>query len=118
MENDLDYKIPKFLFCIIQTMAIVKNGLQTVQRFLSNTLMPINIKEQIPKKRGPVGITGFIRFLKPNTKFDLTLGLFYSGKKTKFDADGKTSPFWTPSPELLKKGEWLSKFKIPIEVKD
>ena len=43
------------------------------------------------KKRGPVGITGFIRFLKPNTKFDLTLRSLLSRKKTKFDADGKTS---------------------------
>lgn len=66
----------------------------------------------------PVGFYGFIQFLKPHTNFDLTIGLFYTGNKTKFNSDGTISPFWGPSSELSKKGKWLLKIKIPIEIED
>ena len=117
MENDLDYKYQNF-FLYYPSNGDSKEWATDRSKVPYEYAYADKYKEKNSIKPGPVGITGFIHFLKPHTKFDLTIGLFYSGKKTKFDADGKTSPFWTPSPELLKKGEWLSKFKIPIEVKD
>lgn len=77
-----------------------------------------NIKNVKIINPSPVGAKGFINFLKPHTNFDLTIGLFYTGNKTKFNSNGTISPFWGPSPELIKKGKWVVKVKIPIEIED
>lgn len=66
----------------------------------------------------PMGFFGFIRFLQPDTKFDLKVALMHSGNLTKFGTDGKASPFWAPSPAQLNKALWDLSVKLPIEVKD
>ena len=66
----------------------------------------------------PMGFFGFIRFLQPDTKFDLKVALMHSGNLTKFGTDGKASPFWVPSPAQLNKALWDLSVKLPIEVKD
>ena len=88
-----------------------------IQSFHTPIFILISFGRWLNKSK-PVGFYGFIQFLKPHTNFDLTIGLFYTGNKTKFNSDGTISPFWGPSSELSKKGKWLLKIKIPIEIED
>lgn len=64
----------------------------------------------------PMGFKGFVKFNGNVKKFDLTVSLMHSGNKTKFDRDGKPSPFWMPSKEQVGKALWDFKVVLPIEV--
>ncbi|MBM6993486.1 MAG: hypothetical protein I3J02_09525 [Prevotella sp.] len=63
----------------------------------------------------PMGFQGFIRFVKSGTKFTLSVDLLHAAE-SKFDDDGKASPFYLPAKVLLSTGLWDINVKLPVEI--
>ncbi len=63
----------------------------------------------------PMGFYGFIRFIQPGKHFQLSVDLLHASG-SKFDKDGKASPFYLPAKVLLSTGQWDINVKLPIEI--
>lgn len=63
----------------------------------------------------PMGFDGFLRFTQSGTKFELSVDLLHAAQ-SKFDANGKPSPFYLPSNSLLSTGLWDINVKLPVEI--
>ena len=63
----------------------------------------------------PMGFQGFIKFVKPGRRFELSVDLLHAAE-SKFGADGKPSPFYNPAPKLVSTGQWDINVKLPIVI--
>lgn len=63
----------------------------------------------------PLGFEGFIKFVKPGKAFELSVELLHASQ-SKYDEQGKTSPFYLPSRALRSTGQWDISVKLPVEV--
>lgn len=63
----------------------------------------------------PMGFQGLIRFVKPATDFVLSVDLLHAAS-SKFDEQGKPSPFYLPAKVLLSTGLWDISVKLPVEI--
>lgn len=65
--------------------------------------------------KDPLGFDGFIRFTKPATSFDLSIEMLHAAG-SKYDGQGKPSPFYHPSDQLRKNGDWDVSVKVPVTI--
>lgn len=65
--------------------------------------------------KNPIGFKGYFTFSKPRKQFDLSVELMHAAI-SKYDAAGKTSPFYKPSRKQRQIDHWDLKIKIPVVV--
>lgn len=63
----------------------------------------------------PIGLQGFIRFRDSQASFDLSIDLMHAAQ-SKFNAEGKASPFYSPSAGQIGSALWDISLKVPINV--
>lgn len=63
----------------------------------------------------PLGFHGFIRFRDLQASFDLSIELMHA-TQSKFNAQGKVSPFYSPSATQLGTALWDISLKVPVRV--
>lgn len=65
--------------------------------------------------KNPIGMKGYFKFKKTYKKFEILIRLMHAAK-SKFDKDGKTSPFYKPSSAQLQNDSWDLLIKVPVIV--
>lgn len=65
--------------------------------------------------KNPVGLKGYFKFKKTRKQFELNIRLMHAAE-SKFDKDGKTSPFHSPSDAQLQSDHWDLTMKIPVVI--
>lgn len=63
----------------------------------------------------PLGFKGLIRFTKPGVSFDLSVDLMHH-PTSKYQRDGKASPFYSPHPSIGSVATWDINIKVPIVI--
>ncbi|MDO5075157.1 MAG: hypothetical protein Q4D66_04685 [Bacteroidales bacterium] len=64
----------------------------------------------------PLGFTGFVRFTGPNGAYTLTVDLMHA-IDSKYDKQGKVSPFYAPSAAQIGRALWDISTDLPFQVK-